>query len=98
MTELLHTQPAETIAVVDPRDAEVRSMLLAVLRSLVDEADRMELLHISGPEGTAFQVRSAAKDVGKLIGKSGRTARAIRTILSGSAAKNRRKYTLDIAQ
>jgi predicted RNA-binding protein YlqC (UPF0109 family) len=73
-------------------------MLLAVIRSLVDEADRLELLHIPGDEGMAFQVRSAAGDVGKLIGKSGRTARAIRTILSATAAKNGRRYSLDIVQ
>jgi predicted RNA-binding protein YlqC (UPF0109 family) len=73
-------------------------MLLCVVRSLVDEADRVELLHVAGDGGMAFQVRSAANDVGKLIGKSGRTARAIRTILSANAARNGRRYSLDIVQ
>ena len=98
MTEAQRTAMAETRSVTDPRDTEVRSMLLAVIRSLVDDADRVELLHVPGDEGMAFQVRSAAGDVGKLIGKSGRTARAIRTILSASAAKNGRRYSLDIVQ
>jgi uncharacterized protein len=96
MAELLRTNLAETIPVSDPRDAEVLGMLLAVVRSLVDEAEKVELLHVANAEGVAFQVRSAANDVGKLIGKSGRTARAIRTILSGNAVKNGRRYTLDI--
>ena len=73
-------------------------MLLCVVRSLVDEADRVELLHVAVEDGMAFQVRSAANDVGKLIGKSGRTARAIRTILSANAARNGRRYSLDIVQ
>jgi predicted RNA-binding protein YlqC (UPF0109 family) len=98
MTEVLHTTMAETVTESDSRDAEVRSMLLCVVRSLVDEADRVELLHVAGEDGMAFQVRSAASDVGKLIGKSGRTARAIRTILSASAARNGRRYSLDIVQ
>lgn len=73
-------------------------MLLGVVRSLVDEADQVELLHIADEDGMAFQVRAATSDVGKLIGKSGRTARAIRTILAASAARNGRRYSLDIVQ
>ncbi len=96
MAEMLRTNTVEIMPSVDARDLQVREMLLAVLRSLVDEPDAVELLHISGADGLAFQVRSAANDIGKLIGKSGRTARAIRTILSGSAAKNGRRYSLDI--
>ncbi len=73
-------------------------MLLGVVRSLVDEAERVELLHIADENGMAFQVRAATSDVGKLIGKSGRTARAIRTILAANAARNGRHYSLDIVQ
>ncbi len=98
MAEMLSTNTVDTGPTVDPRDTHVRAMLLAVLRSLVDTPESIELLHISGADGIAFQVRCAAGDIGKLIGKSGRTARAIRTILSGSAAKNGRRYSLDIAQ
>jgi predicted RNA-binding protein YlqC (UPF0109 family) len=98
MAEELRTNRAEIGAVSDPRDAEVRGMLLCVVRSLVDEADRVELLHIADEDGMAFQVRAALSDVGKLIGKSGRTARAIRTILTANAARNGRRYSLDIVQ
>jgi predicted RNA-binding protein YlqC (UPF0109 family) len=73
-------------------------MLLTLVCSLVDEVDKIELIHIAGDEGMGFQVRSAASDTGKLIGKSGRTARAIRTILGAAAAKTGRRYTLDIVQ
>jgi predicted RNA-binding protein YlqC (UPF0109 family) len=98
MTEILRTDEAEVAEVVDPRDGEVHAMLLAIVRSLVSEPDKVELLRIAGAAGMAFQVRSAVEDVGKLIGKGGRTARAIRVILSGNAAKNGRRYTLDIAR
>ena len=98
MTEMLVRTPAETVAAADPKDLKVRDMLLTLMRSLVDAEDKLEVALIATAEGAAFQVRCAALDVGKLIGKSGRTARAIRTILSASAAKNGRRYTLDIAE
>ena len=98
MVDMLPRTPAEAASAADPRDLKVRDMLLVVMRSLVDAEDKLEIAHIAAAEGAAFQVRCAPLDVGKLIGKSGRTARAIRTILSASAAKNGRRYTLDIAQ
>jgi predicted RNA-binding protein YlqC (UPF0109 family) len=98
MAEMLGTELTGAAEAADPRDAEVHEMLLAVVRSLVGEPGKVELLRISSAEGTAFQVRPAVGDVGKLIGKGGRTARAIRVILSGNAAKNGRRYTLDIAR
>jgi predicted RNA-binding protein YlqC (UPF0109 family) len=99
MTDTSGTRAAETTSAnADPRDLKVRDMLLAVMHSLVDQEDRLQMLHVAGGDGAAFQVRASSSDVGKLIGKSGRTARAIRTILSASAAKNGRRYSLDIAQ
>jgi predicted RNA-binding protein YlqC (UPF0109 family) len=87
------TEPGSTL---DARDEEVRTMLFTVVTSLVDDAGSVEMLHVGGGEGAAFQVRAATNDLGKLIGKSGRTARAIRTLLSACATRNGRRYTLDI--
>jgi predicted RNA-binding protein YlqC (UPF0109 family) len=97
MEELLGISVADTIS-TDPRDVEVGAMLLAVARSLVDKADELELLSLANAEGVAFQLRSAAEDVGKLIGKSGRTARSIRTILNGNSIKNGRRYSVDFSK
>ncbi len=71
-------------------------MLFALMSSLVDSEDELEIVTIVATGGAAFQVRAAAGDIGKLIGKAGRTARAIRTILGACAAKHGRRYTLDI--
>jgi uncharacterized protein len=98
MVDILLGTPASAASAADPRDLKVRDMLLVVMRSLVDAEDKLEIALVAAAEGAAFQVRCAPLDVGKLIGKSGRTARAIRTILSASAAKSGRRYTLDIAQ
>ena len=73
-------------------------MLSFVVLSLVDDIEKLRLLHVADLDGVAFQVSAVESDLGRLIGKNGRTAKAIRTILSGSAAKNGRKYTLDLAR
>lgn len=98
MDETLRAREAESLLPVDLRDALVRDMLLAVVNSLVDEVGLVEMVSLGSLEGMAFHVRLSASDVGKLIGKGGRTARAIRCILSGNAAKHGRRYSLDIAR
>ena len=77
-------------------DLEIRRMLLAIVRSLVDEPEQVTLLHVAEGNEVAFQVRTTPADAGKVIGKNGRTARAIRVILVGSGMKNGRVYTFDL--
>jgi uncharacterized protein len=96
MEELFRIDALDTIA-TDPRDVEVGEMLFALVRSLVDKTDELQMVALADSEGVAFQVRSSGDDLGKLIGKGGHTARAIRTILSANAAKHRRRYSIDIS-
>ena len=77
-------------------DLEIREMLLAVIQSLVDQPEQVELLYVAEGHEVAFQVRTSPKDAGKVIGKNGRTARAIRMILVGSGMKNDRVYSFDL--
>jgi predicted RNA-binding protein YlqC (UPF0109 family) len=96
MEELFRTEEIDTVT-TDPRDADVGAMLLVVLRSLVDKADELHLVALADAQGVCFQVRSSTDDLGKLIGKGGHTARAIRTILSANAAKHGRRYSIDLS-
>jgi predicted RNA-binding protein YlqC (UPF0109 family) len=96
MTDMAQFVPEKVESEADSHDARVREMLLAVLRSLVNEEDKLEIATVSEEGGAAFQVQAADSDIGKLIGKSGRTARAMRIILGAAAAKHGRRYTLDI--
>lgn len=96
MDELLHAETLDTV-VTDPRDTEVGKMLLAVVRSLVDKPEELRVVALADSQGVSFQVRPSSDDLGKLIGKSGHTARAIRTILSANAAKYKRRYSIDIS-
>lgn len=78
-------------------DAAVYEVLLTVVRSLVDQPEQVEIVSTPAEGGATFRVTVAPSDVGKVIGMNGRTARAIRTIISANAAKLRRNYSLDIS-
>jgi len=97
MDNVLRADATDTVA-TDPRDKEVGVMLLVVLRSLVDRGDEVSMVPLADANGISFQVHAPADEVGKLIGKGGRTARAIRVILGANAIKNRRRYSIDFSK
>jgi predicted RNA-binding protein YlqC (UPF0109 family) len=80
----------------DSKTTEVLEMLLPVVRSLVDHPEEVKVSFITEGTVTLFQVRSCAKDIGKLIGSKGRTAKALRIILAANAMKLKRNFQLDI--
>jgi len=67
-----------------------------VAQSLVDEPDAVEITQIEGEKSTILELRVAPDDVGKVIGKHGRIARALRTILAASASKSGKRVVLEI--
>ena len=67
-----------------------------VARSLVDEPDAVEINLIEGEKSTILELRVAVDDVGKVIGKHGRIARALRTILAAAASKTGKRIVLEI--
>lgn len=67
-----------------------------VAKSLVDEPDSVEINLIEGEKSTILELRVAADDVGKVIGKHGRIARALRTILAAAATKTGKRVVLEI--
>jgi predicted RNA-binding protein YlqC (UPF0109 family) len=67
-----------------------------VAQSLVDEPDAVNTHVYNRGEQTIVELEVAENDLGKVIGRQGRTARAMRTLLSAAGRKTRRRYTLDI--
>ena len=67
-----------------------------VVKSLVDAPDEVSVNVIEGEKSTIFELKVAQEDVGKVIGKQGRIAKAIRTILSASATRDGKRATLEI--
>jgi predicted RNA-binding protein YlqC (UPF0109 family) len=69
-----------------------------VCKSLVDNPDQVQVTQIDGEQTTILELRVAQSDLGKVIGKQGRTARAIRTILAAAGMKQRRRFNLEIIE
>ena len=67
-----------------------------VVKSLVDVPEEVSVNVIEGEKSTILELKVAQEDVGKVIGKQGRIAKAIRTILSASATRDGRRATLEI--
>ena len=67
-------------------------------KSLVDKPDDVQVTEVEGEQTTVIELRVAKEDLGKVIGKQGRTARAIRTILSAAASKERKRCVLEILE
>ena len=71
-------------------------LVLHVARALVDHPDAVEISTSPSERGTLLELRVATEDLGKVIGRHGRMAKAIRMLLTASAAKNGRHVHLDI--
>jgi predicted RNA-binding protein YlqC (UPF0109 family) len=76
----------------------VDELVREIARALVDEPEAVEVESVSRDENTVLKLRVAPQDVGKVIGKQGRTARSVRTILGAVSMKLHHRYTLDILE
>ncbi len=76
----------------------VDELVRQIAKALVDEPDAVEVEAMSREENTVLRLKVAPNDVGKVIGKQGRTARSVRTILGAVSMKLHHRYTLDILE
>ena len=67
-----------------------------IAKALVDNPDEVAVSEIEGDQITILELRVAQPDIGKVIGKQGRTANAIRTLLGATGMKLRRRFVLEI--
>jgi predicted RNA-binding protein YlqC (UPF0109 family) len=74
----------------------MKDLLELIVKQLVDNPDDVAVNEISGEQTSVFELRVNKADLGKVIGKQGRTARAIRTLLSASAVKDSKRVMLEI--
>ncbi|OFZ70835.1 MAG: RNA-binding protein [Bdellovibrionales bacterium RIFOXYD1_FULL_44_7] len=73
-------------------------MIGYMAKMLVDLPDKVEVNEIAGENTTVIELKVAKEDLGKIIGKQGRTARAIRTILNGASTKLKKRTVLEIVE
>ena len=73
-------------------------MIKHIAQSLVDNPDKVEVTEVIGQQASVIELRVAKEDMGKVIGKQGRTAQSIRTILSAASAKVHKRAGLEILE
>jgi uncharacterized protein len=95
MTEATPYSPGEDPATYS---SSMAVLVTEMARALVDSPGDVSVETIKDGEGTVLRLRVAASDVGKVIGKQGRTARSMRTILSAASMKLKHRFSLDIVE
>ncbi|MGD9141720.1 MAG: KH domain-containing protein [bacterium] len=76
----------------------MRELVEYIAKSLVDNPDHVEVKEVEGEKTTVYELRVGPGDLGKVIGKRGRTARSIRTILNAAATKAGKRAVLEILE
>ena len=77
---------------------DMRTLVEEIAKALVDEPQQVQVNAVDEGETTVLELKVAGEDVGKVIGKQGRTARSIRTLLAAASMKYRKRYTLEILE
>jgi hypothetical protein len=76
----------------------MKELIEFIAKALVDEPDQVRVTEVEGERVTIIELRVAPSDLGKVIGKQGRTARSIRTLLNATATKLRKRAVLEILE
>ncbi|MEN6507797.1 MAG: KH domain-containing protein [Smithella sp.] len=76
----------------------MKELIMRIAQSLVDNPDKVEVTEVIGEQTSVIGLRVSKEDLGKVIGKQGRTAESIRTILSATGTKMRKRAVLEILE
>ena len=76
----------------------MKELIKYIAEALVDSPEEVEVIEVEGERTSVIELKVAKKDLGKIIGKQGRTARAIRTILSAASTKINKRSVLEIIE
>ena len=76
----------------------MKDLLIQIARSLVDSPEQVQVNEIVSAQTIVLELRVAKGDMGKIIGKQGKTANAIRTLLNAASGKTRKRYVLEIVE
>jgi predicted RNA-binding protein YlqC (UPF0109 family) len=76
----------------------MKDLIEAIAKSLVDNPEEVSVRAVEGEQVTILELRVHPSDLGKVIGKQGRTARSVRTILNAAGMKLKKRFTLEIIE
>jgi hypothetical protein len=79
-------------------EVDMKSLVEQIAKALVDSQEEVSVSEIEGERTTVFELRVAKNDIGKIIGKQGNTARAIRSILGAAGTKLGKRFVLEILE
>jgi predicted RNA-binding protein YlqC (UPF0109 family) len=79
-------------------DGTMKNLIHYIAQALVDNPEQVTVSEIEGNQTSVLELKVAKEDLGKVIGKQGRTARAMRTILSAASAKVKKRTVLEIIE
>jgi predicted RNA-binding protein YlqC (UPF0109 family) len=77
---------------------DVRALVEHIAKALVDAPDQVSVNPVEDGDTTVFELTVAPNDIGKVIGKSGRTARAMRSVLNATGIRAHKRYALEIVE
>jgi predicted RNA-binding protein YlqC (UPF0109 family) len=80
------------------QEPSLRALVEYLARGLVDHPEEVVVEEVDEPDALVFELKVAELDLGKVIGKQGRTAKALRTVLSAASSKMRRRVILEILE
>lgn len=76
----------------------MKELIKYIAKALVDLPEQVDVAEVEGNQTSVLELKVAKEDLGKVIGKQGRTARAMRTILSAASAKIKKRAVLEIIE
>jgi uncharacterized protein len=76
----------------------MKDLVEQIAKALVDQPERVQVREVEGEQTTVLELRVAPEDLGKVIGKQGKTARAMRTLLAAAGMKIRKRFVLEILE
>jgi predicted RNA-binding protein YlqC (UPF0109 family) len=79
-------------------DGAMKDLINYIAQALVDHPEQVQVSEVEGNQTSVLELKVAKDDLGKVIGKQGRTARAMRTILSAASAKIKKRTVLEIIE
>jgi predicted RNA-binding protein YlqC (UPF0109 family) len=76
----------------------MKQLIETIVRALVDHPDQVDIEEVEGTRTTVYELRVGSGDLGKVIGKNGQTAKAMRTLLAAAAARQGKRAVLEILE
>jgi predicted RNA-binding protein YlqC (UPF0109 family) len=76
----------------------MKELITYIAKALVDNPDEVKVTEVEGDQTSVLELKVAKEDLGKVIGKQGRTARAMRTLLGAASAKIKKRTVLEIVE